>query len=148
MYRAPTQDSACSVENVDGQGSQHGVVCVQAVVGEIVVPATESDRGGLRKSGGILDGNRHFVASQGASAQKSRSGYVRAGTERARRRPEDSVDVLKPGLAPNNVEAGRDGHRNDVDSLERDRQGNGTPRHVSGACARVRTASGWRARRA
>jgi len=39
------------------------LVCGRAAVVEIVVPATQVDRGSLRKGGGILDGNRHFVAS-------------------------------------------------------------------------------------
>ncbi len=119
-YRAFARDLGGSVESVYGQGGQHGVVCGRAAVGEIVVSAAQVDRSSLRKCGGILDGNRHFVASHGASAQKSHSGYIRARTERARSGPGESVEVLQPGLAPNNVGSGRDCHRNEVNSRGRE----------------------------
>jgi len=57
LYRAPTREWAGLVQIVHGQSRQHSVVCVQAVVDEIIVPTTENDRRGLRKYGGILDGN-------------------------------------------------------------------------------------------
>src|SRR6266403_1276447 len=63
-YRALARDGGWLVESVYGQGSQHGVVCGQAAVGEIVVPAAQVDRSSLCKCGGTLDGKRHFVASQ------------------------------------------------------------------------------------
>src|SRR5258706_8131008 len=110
----------------------------------MVVPAIQVDRGSSRNGGKLLEGNRHFVASHGASAQKNDSGYVRARTERARSRPGEIVEVLQPGLAPNDVGPGRDSHRNDVNSRGREHRGNGTPRHISVACA-VRA---WRAGRA
>ena len=146
MYRAPTPHLAWSVDIVHGQGSQHAVVCIQSVIDEIIVPATQNDRGGLRKCGGILDGNRHSVASKLVRGEKTDSSYVRTCTERARRRPGDGVDVQKPGLAPYDVEPGRDGYRNDVDVgyRGRERHGNSTPRHVSVAYA----ARAWRAVRA
>src|SRR6266704_203098 len=138
LYRAPRRNSAGSVDIVHGQCSQHGVVCIQGAVDQIIVPASQNDRGGLRKIGGILDGNRHSVASQLVHGEKTDSSYVRASTERARRLSGDIVDVQKPGLAPDDVEPGRDGHRNDVGSQGcRGPEGHGasTSRHVSAAYA-------------
>src|SRR6266581_6106700 len=134
----PMRDSAGSVDIVHGQCSQHAVVCIQGAVDEIIVPASQNDRGGLRKCGGILDGNRHSVASKLVHGEKTDSSYVRASTERARRLSGDIVDVQKPGLAPDDVEPGRDGHRNDVGSQGcRGSEGHGanTSRHVSAAYA-------------
>src|SRR6266700_2986999 len=142
----PMRDSAGSVDIVHGQCSQHAVVCIQGAVDEIIVPASQNDRGGLRKCGGILDGNRHSVASQLVHGEKTDSSYVRAGTERARRLSGDTVDVQKPGLAPYDVEPGRDGHRNDVGShgcRGPEGQGASTSRDVSVAyAARAGRASG------
>ncbi len=145
LYRAPAREWAGLVQIVHGQSRQHSVVCVQAVVDEIIVPTTENDRRDLRKYGGIQDGNRQSVASE-SSAREAHSSHVRAGTQRARRRPGDSGDVLQPSLAPYDVGPGRDGHRDDVDSLERERQGNSAPRHESVAYG-VRASRARRARR-
>ncbi len=135
LYRAPTREWAGLVQIVHGQGSQDAVVCRDAPVVEIVMPANQHDGRGLCKCGGILDGNRHSVAAKLVSGEKTDSGCVRASTERAGRRPGESVEVHKPGLAPYNVEAGWYGQRNDVGSLVCEHRGNRTPRYVSVADA-------------
>src|SRR5260370_39772610 len=64
LYRAPTREWAGLVQIVHGQGSQDAVVCRDAPVVEIVMPANQHDGRGWSKCGGILDGSRHPVAAK------------------------------------------------------------------------------------